>query len=67
LRGCFLGDFGFEIAAFVDKLAVGVVAIGFEAGDHLFLMQSTSLRWAARRCFSKLQPSKTDDHSRRLI
>ena len=40
LRGGFPGDFGFKIVAFVDQLAVGVVPIGFEAGENLFLLQT---------------------------
>jgi hypothetical protein len=38
LRCRLLGDFSFKVVTFVDELAIGVVAIGFEAGDDLFLL-----------------------------
>ena len=40
LRGCFLCDLGFEIVAFVDEFAVGIVAIDLKASDNLALLQT---------------------------
>ena len=38
LSGGFLSDLGLEIITLVDQLAVGLVAVGLEARDDLFLL-----------------------------
>src|SRR5208282_5907647 len=39
LGGCLLGDLALEVVALVDQFAIGIVAIGFEAGNDLLLLR----------------------------